>query len=79
VTELWCLIDPFSSQTHSADARRSMKIMRVANACRQVVVLSHDALFLKTTLEKCPPNDRSAIQIIYHPGYGVKAQRLRFR
>ena len=64
--------DPFSSQDAFRRRQTIYEIMRVANACRQVVVLSHDALFLKQLWEKCPPNDRSAIQIIYHPATGSK-------
>ena len=64
--------DPFSS--HDAFRRRQTiyEIMRAAGACAQVVVLSHDAQFLKQLWEKCPPNDRAALQIVYHISTGSK-------
>jgi hypothetical protein len=46
--------------------------MRAARACTQIIVLSHDASFLKQLWEKCTPNERAAAQIIYHPATGSK-------
>ena len=46
--------------------------MRAANACAQIVVLSHDANFLQHLWQKCPTDQRAAMQIIYHPATGSK-------
>jgi wobble nucleotide-excising tRNase len=64
--------DPFSSQDAFRRHQTLYEIMRAANGCAQVVVLSHDANFLQQLWQKCPPNDRVALQIIYHPATGSK-------
>jgi wobble nucleotide-excising tRNase len=64
--------DPFSSQDAFRRHETIYEIMRAANACSQVVVLSHDANFLQQLWRKCPPSDRVAMQIIYHPATGSK-------
>jgi wobble nucleotide-excising tRNase len=64
--------DPFSSQDAFRRRQTIYEIMRAALTCNQVIVLSHDAQFLKQLWEKCPPNDRAAIQIIYHSTTGSK-------
>ncbi|HYM35849.1 MAG TPA: AAA family ATPase [Steroidobacteraceae bacterium] len=64
--------DPFSSQDSFRRSQTVYEIMRVARACAQVIVLSHDAQFLKQLWEKCPPAERTAMQFIYHPATGSK-------
>jgi len=64
--------DPFSSQDAFRRRQTIYEIMHAARNCHQVIVLSHDAQFLKQLWEKCPAADRTAVQIIYHPTTGSK-------
>jgi wobble nucleotide-excising tRNase len=64
--------DPFTSQDAFRRHQTIYEIMRVANACTQVVVLSHDVNFLQQLWQKCPTDQRVATQIIYHPATGSK-------
>jgi len=64
--------DPFSSQDAFRRRQTIYEIMAAAQNGNQVIVLSHDAQFLKQLWEKCPSADRSAIQILYHPTTGSK-------
>jgi wobble nucleotide-excising tRNase len=64
--------DPFSSQDAFRRRQTIYEIMYAAQNCNQIIVLSHDAQFLKQLWEKCPANDRAAVQIIYHPTTGSK-------
>ena len=64
--------DPFSSQDAFRRRQTIYEIMRIANAGAQIIVLSHDAIFLKQLWEKCPHANRAALQIIYHPATGSK-------
>ena len=59
--------DPFSSQDAFRRSQTVYEIMRVAHACVQVIVLSHDAQFLKQLWEKYPAAERSALQITLEP------------
>lgn len=64
--------DPFNSQ----DAfRRHQTVYRIKQAgaqCAQIIVLSHDAVFLRHVWEKCPTDQRVAIQITDHRALGSK-------
>ncbi len=64
--------DPFNSQ----DAfRRHQTVYRIRQAgmeCAQVIVLSHDANFLNQVWDKCPSDQRVAIQITDHRSLGSK-------
>jgi hypothetical protein len=64
--------DPFTSQDAFWRHQTIYEIMRIANACKQIIVLSHDANFLQQLWQKCPPDQRVATQIIYHPATGSK-------
>jgi wobble nucleotide-excising tRNase len=64
--------DPFSSQDAFRRRQTIYEIIRTANTCNQVIVLSHDAQFLQQLWEKSPGNKRTAIQILYHPTAGSK-------
>jgi wobble nucleotide-excising tRNase len=64
--------DPFTSQDAFRRHQTIYEVMRVANACTQIVVLSHDANFLQQLWQKCPTEQRVATQIIYHPATGSK-------
>ena len=63
--------DPFSSQDAFRRHQTIYEIMGVAGACAQIIVLSHDANFLKQLWQKCPA-DRTALQIAYHPATGSR-------
>ena len=64
--------DPFNSQ----DAfRRHQTVYRIRQAgidCAQVIVLSHDAGFLRQVWDKCPTGQRVALQITDHRALGSK-------
>jgi wobble nucleotide-excising tRNase len=64
--------DPFSS--HDAFRRRQtvFEILKIAEQCRQVIVLSHDSHFLKLLWDKVAAPDRTAIQISSYGGAGSK-------
>lgn len=64
--------DPFTSQDAFRRHQTIYEIMRAANACAQIVVLSHHADFLQQLWQKCPIDQRAAMQIIYHPATGSK-------
>ena len=64
--------DPFSS--HDAFRRRQTvhEISRVARNCAQVIVLSHDATFLKQIWDKAPTAERIALALADHRHQGTK-------
>jgi wobble nucleotide-excising tRNase len=64
--------DPFNSQDAFRRHQTVYEIMRAARNCAQIVVLSHDASFLQQLWQKCPPSERAAAQILYHPATGSK-------
>ena len=55
--------DPFNSQDSFRRRQTVHEIVKAARACAQVIVLSHDANFLKHIWEKAPVSDRVSIQI----------------
>lgn len=55
--------DPFNSQDAFRRLHTIHEIMKVAGGCAQVIVLSHDATFLKQVWDKAPPADRTSLQI----------------
>jgi wobble nucleotide-excising tRNase len=64
--------DPFSSQDAFRRRQTVHEIARVAGSCAQVIVLSHDATFLKQVWDKAPPADRVAVTIADHRALGSK-------
>jgi wobble nucleotide-excising tRNase len=64
--------DPFNSQDAFRRRQTVHEIMKVARNCAQVVVLSHDATFLKQVWEKAPASERVAISITDHRAQGSK-------
>jgi wobble nucleotide-excising tRNase len=64
--------DPFNSQDSYRRRNTIHEIMAVARRGAQVVVLSHDAVFLKSLWDKSPPAERSAAQLDYHPATGTR-------
>lgn len=64
--------DPFNSQDAFRRHQTIYELIAAANACMQIIVLSHDASFLQQVWHKCPPDQRVAMQIIFHPATGSK-------
>lgn len=64
--------DPFNSQDSFRRSQTLYEIMRVAGVCAQVIVLSHDAVFLKQLWVRSPPAERVAMQFVCHPGTGSR-------
>ncbi len=64
--------DPFNSQDAFRRRQTIYEIMAVARRGAQIIVLSHDPVFLKALWQKCLPADRAAIQVNYHPSSGSK-------
>ena len=64
--------DPFNSQDAFRRRQTVYEIMAVAQSGAQVIVLSHDPLFLKAIWEKCRPAERVAVQLCYHSSIGSK-------
>ena len=55
--------DPFSSQDAFRRQQTIHEILEVGKGCAQVIVLSHDACFLRRIWDKCPADQRMALQI----------------
>ncbi len=68
--------DPFNSQDTYRRRNTIHEIVAVARRGAQIIVLSHDAAFLKSVWEKCPPDERSAAQLDYHPSTGTKLREF---
>jgi len=64
--------DPFNSQDAFRRRQTVHEIMKVAGKCAQVIVLSHDATFLKQVWDKSPAAERVALQIADHRAQGSK-------
>lgn len=68
--------DPFNSQDAFRRRQTIHEIIKLAKKCSQVVVLSHDAMFLKQIWEKCPPSERAAIELADHGLQGSKLAEM---
>jgi wobble nucleotide-excising tRNase len=64
--------DPFNSQDAFRRRQTVHEIMKVAGKCAQVIVLSHDATFLRQVWEKAPAADRVSLTIADHRAQGSK-------
>lgn len=64
--------DPFNSQDAFRRRQTVHEIMKVAGKCAQVIVLSHDATFLKQVWDKSPSAERVALTIADHRAQGSK-------
>lgn len=64
--------DPFNSQDAFRRRQTVHEIMKVAGICAQVIVLSHDATFLKQVWDKSPAAERVALTIADHRAQGSK-------
>jgi wobble nucleotide-excising tRNase len=64
--------DPFNSQDAFRRLRTIHAIKKVGLDCAQVLVMSHDAGFLRQIWEKCPADQRLALQIAEQGVQGCK-------
>jgi wobble nucleotide-excising tRNase len=64
--------DPFNSQDAFRRHQTVYRIKQAGEQCAQIIVLSHDAVFLRHVWEKCPTDQRVAIQITDHRALGSK-------
>lgn len=64
--------DPFNSQDAFRRRQTVYEIAKVANGCAQVIVLSHDAMFLKQIWDKAPAAERIALTLADHRAQGSK-------
>ena len=68
--------DPFNSQDAFRRRQTVHEIMKAAANCRQIVVLSHDATFLKQLWDKAHPSDRACLGIADHRSNGSKLSAI---
>jgi wobble nucleotide-excising tRNase len=64
--------DPFTSQDSFRRQWTVQEIKRKGTASAQVIVLSHDAGFLRQIWDTCPPDQRAALQIVDQGDHGCK-------
>lgn len=64
--------DPFSSQDAFRRRQTVNEITKIARQCAQVIVLSHDATFLKQVWDKAPAAERVALTLADHRAQGSK-------
>jgi wobble nucleotide-excising tRNase len=64
--------DPLNSQDTFRRRQTVHEIMKVAGQCAQVIVLSHDATFLKQVWDKAPAAERISLTIADHRAQGSK-------
>jgi wobble nucleotide-excising tRNase len=68
--------DPFNSQDSFRRRQTVHEIMKVADKCLQIVVLSHDATFLKQLWDKAAPSERVCVGISDHRSLGSKISEI---
>ena len=68
--------DPFNSQDAFRRTQTIHEIIKLSGGCRQVILLSHDANFLKLLWDKCAPSERASIQIADHGQIGSKITEI---
>lgn len=64
--------DPFNSQDSFRRRQTVHEIMRLAGRCAQVIVLSHDAAFLKHLWDRAPAAERTSLVIADQRALGSK-------
>ena len=64
--------DPFNSQDAFRRRQTVHEIAKVARSSAQVIVLSHDATFLKQVWDKVPAADRVALTLADHRTTGIE-------
>jgi len=70
------LDDPFNSQDAFRRRQTVHEIHKAGNYCAQVIVLSHDATFLKQVWDKAPAAERTAINIVDNHAQGSKIMSI---
>jgi wobble nucleotide-excising tRNase len=68
--------DPFNSQDAFRRRQTIHEILKIARRCAQVIVLSHDATFLKQIWEKCAPGARASIALADYGRDGSKISAI---
>ena len=68
--------DPCSSQDAFRRNQTIQEIIKIARKCAQIIVLSHDAMFLKQIWEKSRTSERIALNLADHRAKGTKIQPL---
>lgn len=68
--------DPFNSQDAYRRRQTIHEIIKVGRCCAQIIVLSHDANFLKQLWDKVTPSDRIAMQISDARDNGAKFHEM---
>ncbi len=71
-TKIVVFDDPFNSQDAFRRRQTVHEIDKVARRCAQVIVLSHDATFLKQVWDKAPAAERVALNLADHRARGSK-------
>lgn len=64
--------DPFTSQDAFRRRQTVHEIKRAGDACEQLIVFSHDALFLRQVQDKCKSSDCLVLQLGDHRSLGIK-------
>jgi wobble nucleotide-excising tRNase len=64
--------DPFASQDAGRRLNTKFEILGIAERAGQVIVLSHEASFLKDVWDRCPHDSRAALQLQFHEASGSK-------
>ena len=64
--------DPFGSQDSFRRQQTVVEIVKVARRCAQVIVLSHDARFLRRIWDKAPTSERTTLKLVDHVSNGTK-------
>ena len=68
--------DPFGSQDSFRRQQTIVEIVKLARSCAQVIILSHDASFLKRIWDKAPPSQRTSLSLVDHVTNGSKVLPL---
>lgn len=68
--------DPFNSQDSFRMRQTMFEIRRLSQSCKQVLVLSHDPIFLKSIWDRTPSANRVALGITDHRADGSKISEI---
>jgi wobble nucleotide-excising tRNase len=68
--------DPFTSQDSFRRGQTAHAIRKLAGSCRQLIVLSHDATFLKQIWSKSPAAERVSLALADHRDLGTKLHEI---
>jgi hypothetical protein len=68
--------DPFTSQDNFRRGQTVHAIRKLAGSCRQLLVLSHDATFLKQIWSKSPASERASLTLADHRDLSSKLHEI---